>query len=140
MVTPQGPERGLGNGGFNYPRAELGVSLVDGMQLLPLSQEMAQGATTQVHHGGPGGAINSLEGTVLAAPRSQVGKPSPPPTPQQASTPCRLPAVLCILKRPGSYSEWGAGEGHSPGRALAGALSTRAGNRPDLPRSPMSGR
>lgn len=74
---------------------------------------------------------------------SQVtgGKTEPTPhPPQQAGTPCRLPAALCILKRTGSYSEWGAGEGHSPGRALAGALSTRAGNRPDLPRSPMSGR
>lgn len=137
MVTPKGPGRELGNGGFSYPRAELVVSLVDRMQLLPLSWEMARGATMQVHHGGPGGP--SIHWKALSLLLQVTGGKTEPPA-QQAGTPCRLPKALCILKRPVFYSEWGSGEGHSLGRALAGALSTRPGNRPDLPRSPMSGR
>lgn len=79
MVTPKGPGRELGNGGFSYPRAELVVSLVDRMQLLPLSWEMARGATMQVHHGGPGGPSIHWKALSLLL-QVTGGKTEPPPT------------------------------------------------------------
>ena len=88
MVTPQGPGRELGNGGFRYPRAELVVSLVDQMQLLPLSWEMAWGATMQVRHGGSGGP--SIHWKALSVLLQVTGGKTEPP-PQQAGTPCSSP-------------------------------------------------
>lgn len=53
----------------------------------------------------------------------------------------RLPAALCVLRRPGSHGEWGggAGAGHFPGRA-ATTCPQALGTGLATPRSPTSGR